>query len=381
MTRFDPQQRDRFVSKEWAYAPEAQPLTPTLNDALYPASLSIERAQVGSKWDTVIGGTCLLFTGDMYQYKNNYDTTGIKDATKNIRLDQLTETVGMVKDAQTLYVCEDSLFAALVGVDTSLFTSQSKEIAIRMERLARLTGVADITMVLTSDIENALQEQVQLLAQLIGNPNFTQLNAAPVMLMYTQLWPELLTQLGYLDSPAVICIEPTLHFQKKQQFPMRKEQTAYLDFIEWLQTEKYGFRNSRNELFNIAGTTPCITSDQKKQRTRMLPYSAVVNTQNIEQWMNDMRSEIQSFPFPLKQSLLFGEATNYFMWDEMVRLLVLDLIAFESEYRSERKAVSNSPNARMQATLLREKTYIKVKPTLAQLSALLIKNGGYILGD
>lgn len=349
--RLDPSRLAAIDNTRWAYAPFAKPLTENQAPSLWPAARTIERASLGNRWETIIGGVCQLFTGDLKSPSQKW-----QKASELVRLDQLFETVGFVKDSRVLFVSEDSLFAQLTGLDTSQFTRQAGQIQKILERLARRIGVQDIQMVLTSDIEVALRDQVQVLAQAIGAPAFSDLASAPVMLMYTAFWSELLTSLGYLQSPAVLCIEPALHFQEKQRFPTNREQTAYYAFINWLQTEPYAKKGSLNQDFEIAGMTPILSSDASKQRTRLLPFDAVPNTENWASWITKMQATVEQFPFPLQNNLLFGEATNYLMWNDTAVTAMMALANLEQTYKEQKTTLrgtgaNNNPELQQQRAL------------------------------
>lgn len=229
-------------------------------------------------------------------------------------------------------------------------------------------------MVLTSDIEVALRDQVQVLAQAIGAPAFTDLAAAPVMLMYTAFWSELLTSLGYLKSPAVLCIEPALHFQEKQRFPTNREQAAYNAFIDWLQAEPYAQKGSRNQNFEIAGMTPILSSDTRKQRTRLLPFEAVPNTENWASWVTKMQQAAEQFPFPLQNNMLFGEATNYLMWNDVAVTALMALVDLEQTYKAQKLALretvtGNTPELQQQKALkLKTEMMAQAQPWLEALA-------------
>lgn len=137
--RLDPSRLAAIDSTRWAYAPSAKPLAEKQAQSLWPAAQTIERACLGNRWETIIGGVCQLFTGDLKSPAQNW-----QKASELVRLDQLFETVGFVQDSRVLFVSEDSLFAQLTGLDTPRFTQQAKQVQKLLERLARRIGVLDI---------------------------------------------------------------------------------------------------------------------------------------------------------------------------------------------------------------------------------------------
>lgn len=360
----DPSQIASAENKVWDKAPFAQSfdqIEPSTGaqffESLKPASYKIERTTLSNpdqEFDVVIGGLCSIFTGDFPWAKRKKDLPFI---VSTIRMDQIVETVGAVKNKPTLAVIEDSLFAQMCNADVKIFQAQTREAEIRIKRWLKLTaGSADLTIVRTSDIDKikgGLEEAVKYLANdILRIPGFAKMDSAKVLLMYTSLWPQLLKNLGYLDSEKVICIEPVPHFIADRRFPNASLQNAFEDFIEWLEDEPYGQTGSFNQNFNIAGFTPSLTGSQSKRKTRLLSYDKVPNAgyhfsgRSFYSWVEILRSSLRGLPFPLRNSSIFAQGVNWGLWNPEIRQALVELCQLEKQYYQEKKSIywdDNSP--------------------------------------
>ena len=278
---YDRSQIARADSARWRLGPNAQiPQVP--DEILSPITPKLERVSPLPEGDfTVIGGLCSIFTGDLAL--NDY-----RSAAELVRMDQIVETVGSVQGKDTLIVVEDSFFSALTGVSSTVFREQANEAVERINKWLSLTRQepVQVSVVYTSDqrISRGLRDAVDAVAVELNNPNFNKLQAAPILLMYSSFWGELLQSTGFINTPYVLCVEPVNHFVDDRAFPDKKLQYAYEDFLGWMRDNPAGVSGSRNEMFGVAGFWDSVSGDQSKRRTRLFPASQVPNTTNVGDW-------------------------------------------------------------------------------------------------
>lgn len=336
---------------QWKLGPETTSiyrLTPEqqqrIDSLLAPASRKLMRVSPAiealNNKPTVIGGLCSSATGD-----NNADTPFYKF----LRMDQITEAVG-ITSLPTLIVIEDDYFARLRGAPLPELKKQAQDAEKRMQRWAKVSmgKPLDLTVMLTSDpkITQGLTELVKYVANdVLRNPNFARLSRAPILLMYTQYWPELLASLQRINSGNTVCLEPVNHFNDNGGFSrtLPQLQKAYQDFIYWLRNNPPGLPGA-NKQFLAAGFLEAIEGDQTKRTTRDLPYDLVPNTLNWQEWTNKLKVESSRFPFPLKGNILFSEAINWLLWDEEAVEILNTLATLESEYKAEKKRAKEKNN-------------------------------------
>lgn len=311
---------------------------------LSPSSLKLERISRLDSPEVVIGGLCSIFTGDLI-------AGNLKDAVSQVRMDQVVESVGNVSGKPTFIIIEDSFFERLTGLPRIDIQRQAKTAATCINRWLTLSigQPPDMRFAYTSDsaVEKGLADAVgYLAADILKNPNFQRIQAAPILMMYTSFWPELLSSLGIIPSSNVICVEPIIHFIDDRSFPDQRLNRAYLDFLQWLGDNPYGENESRNQTFGIAGFLESYSGDQTKKRTRLLPFTDVPTTENYRRWTEQLSINAERFPFPLRNSLVFAEAVNWGLWDPEIREFVGALIGFEEEYYAAKKSIGIEMNDR-----------------------------------
>ncbi len=341
---FDPSQIERSTRMRWRIGADAQPVSPLSSDlkdeimaALSPSSQKVERAsQFASFPEVVIGGFCSIFTGDL-------TNRNVNAAVSQVRMDQIVESVGSVRGKPVFTIIEDSFFERLTGLSRVDIQKQAENAKTRIIRWLELsTGQSpNLFTASTSEpaIEQGLTGAVAYLANdVLKNSDFQKIQAAPILLMYTSLWSELLSSLGVIPSSNVVCVEPTIHFIDDRSIPDQRLSRAYLEFLEWLRDNPYGADSSRNQSFAIAGFLESYSGDQTKKRTRLLTGSEVPTTANYRQWSDQLSTDANRFPFPLRGSPLFAEAVNWGFWDPETLECIGSLINLEEEYYSTKKS-------------------------------------------
>jgi hypothetical protein len=319
---------------------------------------------------TVIGGLCSAMSGDQKPTIPFY---------KFLRMDQITETVG-ITSLRTLIVVEDSFFADLRQAPLPEIQKQTLEAEKRLQTWAKVTSgnELDLSVVLTSDpqIGKGLTELVKYFSNdVLQNPNFGLLQRAPVLLMYTSFWPELLTSLGKLKSPQVICLEPTNHFNDEGSLPASpKLRYAYDDFINWLKANPPGFKG-RNKEFLVAGYLEAVEANPRKAITRSLPFETVPNTLNWQDWNNKIIAALNQFPFPLRANLIFAEAINWGLWNEEIVNALNQLVVLQAEYKQSRQ------NKEVDSAARKHFFYQKTKPLLIALAKNITDILTKVLGE
>lgn len=388
---FDPSQIERSEDTRWRIGSDARPLSSFPPDRkgkieamLSPSSLKLERiSRLDSSPEVVIGGLCSIFTGDLI-------SGNLKDAVSQARMDQIVESVGNVSGKPTFIVIEDSFFERLTGLPRIDIQRQAKTVATCINRWLKLsTGQPpDMCFAYTSDpaVEKGLADAVGYLAtEVLKNPDFKRIQAAPILMMYTSFWPELLSSLGIIPSSNVVCVEPIIHFIDDRSFPDKKLNRAYFDFLQWLGDNPYGENGSRNQTFGVAGFLESYAGDQTKKRTRLLPFTDVPTTANYRRWTEQLSANAERFPFPLRNSLVFAEAVNWGLWDPEIRECVGALIGFEEEYYSKKKSIGAKKNDREvnQECAQRLRTILggQVKPFSLKLSRKIENIVTTVLGD
>lgn len=344
---FDSSQNRRSQNVPWRIGADAVPietLSPDQQRELVtvfdPAAYKIERVSVQPpQSEAVIGGLCSIFTGDL-------DGGNESEAVKLLRMDQIVEAVGNVRGKPIFIVIEDSFFARLTEVSLAEFQRQATVAVGRIARWLELsTGqTPDLRVALTSDprVEKGLYDAVAYMANdVLKSPGFRRVQSAPILMMYTTLWTELLASLGYIPSSNVICVEPVIHFVDSRSFPDDRLRFAYEDFVEWLKNNPYGKPRSANAFLGIAGFLESYSGDQTKKRTRLLPASEVPNTANVAAWITKLEDATKTFPFPLRNSLVFAEAVNWGLWNPVIRKQIASLTDLEETYYRERDAMKS----------------------------------------
>ncbi len=343
---FDASRNRSDASSYWRIGSEARDIR-TLNGTqnyIQTASNKVERASaLPENASTVIGGLCSIFTGDLTSERLR------NEASKLVRMDQIVESVGNVRGKSTFVIFEDSFFESLTGISRTQFQIQAQEAATCISRWLRLsTGQSpDLRTAFTSDlsIETQLQETVQLMAtDILGQKRFADIQAAPVLMMYTSYWSEILSAAGVIDSPNAICVEPTLHFIDDRKLPTPLT-GAYESFLNWIRNNPYGVPDSANSSYGIAGFLESYSSDMQKKRTRLMPYTQVPNSENVMLWTAKLKESQELFPFPLKNSAIFAEAVNWGLWNEDISEALLQLISMENQYYAEKKKLTPSSSS------------------------------------
>lgn len=375
---FDPLQNERIENTPWrigadairveALPPDQQREVKAIFD---PAAFKIERVSAQlSKPEAVIGGLCSIFTGDLDQSNEN-------KAVKQLRMDQIVEAVGNVRGKPIFIVIEDSFFSRLTGVPITEFQRQATVAVDRIVRWLELsTGeTPDLRVALTSDpnVEKGLYDAVAYMANdVLKNPDFGRMQSAPILMMYTSLWTDLLASLSYIPSGNVVCVEPIEHFVDNRSFPEQRLRYAYEDFIRWLKDNPYGEPKSANATLGIAGFMESVDGNQTKKRTRLLPAWEVPSTVNVRAWTAVLQEKAATFPFPLRNSPVFTEAVNWGLWNPAIREQVSSLICLEETYYQERDAMktqTGSPSDKQdRAQTLRRSISQQAEPITKQMA-------------
>lgn len=373
---FDPDQIKRSDDMKWRIGVAAQPVASVSPDRrqkayamLSPSSTKVERTSpFPYRPEVVIGGFCSIFTGDLANGK-------VKDAVGQVRMDQVVESVGNVRGKPIFTIFEDSFFERLTGLPRTEIQKQARDATTRISRWLKLSTQQspDLLTAYTSNpgVEQGLTDAVAYFAEdVLKNPDFRRIQAAPILMMYTSLWPELLSSLGIIPSPQVICVEPVIHFVDDRSFPDATLNRAYVAFLEWLRENPYGENGSRNQAFAIAGFMESYSGDQTKRRTRLFPYTDVPTTANYRQWTEQLAADVERFPFPLRNSLIFAEAVNWGLWNPEIRDGIGSLIDLEDEYYATKKCVAKQNNrTENQASVQRLRTMFddRARPFLTRL--------------
>lgn len=293
-------------------------------------------SQLPENFTTVIGGLCSIFSGDLLSKDTN------RQAAKVIRLDQIVEAVGTLPGKPSFIIIEDSFFENLTGINRTQFQQQGKTAALRIEKWLRLINpnFTELYFAFTSNVQldKGLKDLVGYFAtDIIKNPNFTKIAAAPVLLMYSGFWPKLLNSLGFIPSSDVVCIEPINHFVDDRKLPGNLT-GAYWDFLDWLKDNPYGSQESINANIGIAGFQESITVDGTQRRSRMLPFTQVPNTLNYQNWtIENLIENLDQFPFPLKNNPIFISAVNWGIFDQDIYQNLVMLANSEFNYYCQRK--------------------------------------------
>jgi len=385
---FDAGQIEKRANAEWRLGVNASTIenfdseqARRYKDLLAPCSAKIERfSPLPNNIDAVIGGLCSVFTGDLPLIQKQGGTI-----VSQIRMDQAVEAVGNVDGKDSLIVVEDSLFTDLTSISLSDFEAQT-ELAVRViKRWFEIStdNPGDLIVVKTSTpaVEQGLQELVSFMANdVLRNPDFEDIQSAPILLMYTSFWAELLNALGYLPSSRVACVEPVVHFVDDRMFPDVRLENAYYDFLEWLKDNPNGICGSRNEAFGVAGFRESVSGCQNKGRTRINPYWEVPNTRNYKEWCMKLERQKVLFPFPLRNSLLFAEAVNWGLWNSGVVQNLSALCRLEDEYYKQRKGTPKSERSKEWSEQLKASFQGRAQIYLNDLSAEVTKIISFVLG-
>lgn len=182
----------------------------------------------------------------------------------------------------------------------------------------------------------------------------------------------MLTSLGVLKSPQVICLEPTNHFFDEGSRPADKKLAyAYEDFAAWLSKNPPGAKG-RNKQFLVAGYLEAIEDKTRNRITRMLPFESVPNTLNWPEWNSKIIDAIGQFPFPLQGNLIFSEAINWGLWNESIVNWLNQLVILQADYKWDKAMERNNdglPQIQQGLSQKRkEKFYFKAKPLLQSLA-------------
>ena len=381
---FDESRNASDARAYWRFGSEAIELAECGGNYIQIASNKIERAsERPARISTAIGGLCSIFTGDLEWAQFRQLASGI------VRMDQIVESVGNINGLPTFVIFEDSFFESLTGIPRTQFQKQAAEAAGCISRwMALSTGSSpDLRTAFTSDpkIEAGLKDAVQTMAtEILANKQFGKIQAAPVLMMYTSYWAQILSGAGVIDSPNAVCIEPTIHFVDDRKLPAPLE-GAYDDFLSWLKANPYGVTGSDNSTYGIAGFLESYSSDMQKKRTRLLPYNRVPNTTNVRTWNEQLVASTDMFPFPLKNSMIFAEAVNWGLWNTEIQELLGRLILLEETYYQEKKddkARQQSIDRVVMGTLakMRKQVYMETaKPILSTLARQTAEILSYVL--
>ena len=347
---------------------------------LFPISLKIERvALADSTSEVAIGGLCHIFTGDLSLSQSK------KQAVKLLRMDQITEAIGTTSSIPLFLIFEDSFFSKLTGINVSDFQKQADKSLKAIENWIKLSSgkTPDILTAFTSNqrLSQTLFDAVSQFANdELRNSDFTQIDTAPILLMYTSIWSEILSNLNIIPSKKVICIEPINHFIANRKFPEPKLQNAFQDFLEWLKDNPYGQKGSKNQNFSIAGFQEAIESGQKKRRTRLLPFSQVPNSENLPKWKQNLKQEINRLPFPLRNSLIFSEAVNWTFWNIESIKTMKNLATLEDLYYLQKSRLFQNPNPQQASDALKIQYTQETIPLQKKLAEAITATLNTVLG-
>ncbi|MFH0943180.1 MAG: hypothetical protein V1810_03335 [Candidatus Beckwithbacteria bacterium] len=347
---FDPSKRIRAESQKWNIGSDAKPIEKSFSIS----DPRISRAsQFPKNYSSVIGGLCSIFTGDLEKKLD-------KSAVSLIRMDQIVEAVGTANDKPAFIIIEDSFFEKLTGIDQLEFKQQGIEASKRIEKWLKIINpsLTNLYFSFTSDVslDKGLKDLVNYFStDVLKNPNFSKIGAAPVLMMYTGFWPQLLNQLGYISSSDIVCIEPIDHFVDDRLLPDNLS-SAYSNFLNWLEKNPYGVEKSANANFGIAGFQESITIDGTQKRSRLSPYPDVPNTQNWKNWIeNNLIDNLGSFPFPLKNSPIFISGVNYGMNNTEIYQSLQNLVNLESSYYQIKKDTPKEQKSSTWADKIKQK--------------------------
>ncbi|MBU1322948.1 hypothetical protein KKE48_02505 [Patescibacteria group bacterium] len=346
---FDQSKLDKASAQPWRIGADARPIDSSFK---IEDPRIIRASKLPEDFSITIGGLCSIFTGDL-------GTNLEKKAVNLIRMDQIVEAVGTVKDKPAFIIIEDSFFEKLTGIEQKMFQQQGKEAVVRIEKFLKLTNpsLTNLYFSFTSDValDKGLKDLVKYFSSdILKNPNFSKIQAAPVLLMYTGFWPQLLNQLGFIPSASVVCVEPVNHFVDDRLLPDSLT-TAYWDFLNWLENNPYGVNKSVNSNFGIAGFQESIAIDGTQRRSRLLNFSSVPNTQNWLTWTKDnLENYLMMFPFPLKNNPIFISGVNWGLSNPEINQSLRKLISLESSYYQEKKETPKTQRNREWAKKLKQ---------------------------
>jgi len=373
---FDQSKINRATAQPWRIGIDAQPI-----DGSFPINdPRISRAsQLPENYSAIIGGLCSIFTGDL-------GTDLEKSAVNLIRMDQIVEAVSTTRDKPAFIIIEDSFFEKLTGINQKIFQQQGKEAANRIETWLKLINpsLTNLYLAFTSNValDKSLKDLVKYFSlDILRNPNFSKIEAAPVLLMYTGFWPQLLNQLGFIPSPDVVCIEPINHFVDDRLLPDNLT-TAYWDFLNWLKDNPYGVKKSANANLGIAGFQESIAIDGTQKRSRMFPYNEVPNTQNWGSWIEiNLYNNLEQFPFPLKNNPIFISGVNWGLFNPVINQSLQKLVYLESSYYQIKKETLKTQKSPEWAEKLRQKLQQESENDLVIVCDQIGKIIKQILGD
>ena len=387
----DPMQNTRIDCEPWNIGDDAVALESLPKNAreafsstFDPVAMKVERvSKLPADPQVVIGGLCSIFTGDL-------EKGNAREAVNLLRMDQLVESIGNLRGKTLFVIMEDSFFSRLTGLPVADLNRQARIAAERIIRWQQMTTdeVPDLRIGFTSDpaLEKGLYEAVAYMANdVLKNPNFACMQSAPIIMMYTSIWTDLLSSLSYIPKTPVVCIEPAVHFVDGRKFPDAKIQYAYEDFIQWLKDNPYARPTSANASLGIAGFFESVTGDQTKRRTRLLSFDDVPTTANVLEWTAKLTENASALVFPLRNSLLFAEAVNWGLWNPAIREQISSLIFLEDEYYETRKELKKSPGspsekqeqAQKMKTLFTQKAAPVTQAMAKEITQILMK----VLGD
>lgn len=388
---FDPMQITRRNAERWHIGADAMVLESlpeqvqaAFSSAFDPIAMKVERiSALPPNPEVVIGGLCSIFTGDL-EYGN------AKEAVQRLRMDQLVESVGNLRGKTMFVVMEDSFFSRLTGLPATDLKKQAHIAAERITRWQRMTTgeIPDLRVGFTSDptLERGIFDAVRYIAyDILKNPDFARMQSAPIVMMYTSIWTDLLSSLSYIPSSRVVCVEPAVHFVDSRTFSDPKLQYAYEDFTQWLKDNPYAKPKSANANLGIAGFLESVTGDQTKRRTRLLPFNNVPTTMNVQTWIANLAEKSFTLAFPLRNSPIFAEAVNWGLWNPTIREQIASLICLEDEYYEVRNALKKrqgSPSEKQEQaqgvkTLFTQKATPVTQAMTEEISTILTA----VLGD
>lgn len=373
---FDQSKLDKASTQPWNIGADAKPI-----DGSFPINdPRITRAsRLPKNYNTIIGGLCSIFTGDL---GDNFDPR----TASLLRMDQIVEAVGTAKNKQAFIIIEDSFFEILTRIDRQKFQQQGQEATKRIERWLNLINPTspNLNFAFTSNLalDKNLKDLVRYFsADVLKNPNFSKIDTAPVLLMYTGFWPQLLNQLGFIPSPNVVCIEPINHFVDDRLLPDNLT-SAYWDFLNWLKDNPYSVNKSANSNIGIAGFQESIVTDGTQKRSRLFPFSSVPNTQNWRSWIeNNLKNYLIQFSFPLKNNPIFISGVNWGLFNPEINQSLQKLVKLEASYYQTKKETPKTQKSREWAEKLRQKFQQEAETDTTLICNQTGKIINQILGD
>jgi len=319
-----------------------------------------------------IGGMCLVYTGDLESIRKGVvpDTGERITSARQVvgwvyralpRVDQIIDSVGPSGNATTAVVFEDNMFAQLLAGASGFDDSAS---VLLFEETMRGMGESSVPKinawlsasagrdvrikpVYTSDIWPQIKAQVRELAKETSAELLSR-RQAPVDLMYTSRWGELLRGEGYIEEPNVMCIEPFRHFQERAS-----QQTGTPPYLTgYFRRNPWGGEGT-NSNFVAVGYMPMLRSvaaEVEKAKiksggttptkfSRYLPAQLALSESDLMEWQKTPDSDS---PFPLRRNPAFRGSIELLYASQEARSLVFELMDIERAYREEKKSAKGA---------------------------------------